>query len=120
MTTAFAPEATDTMTLEEVSRLRANDVSSMAGVSCTVAESGQYLDEYYQDHERWNYQGGVTGKFWDKVYEVVAILETAEEWPFEPIEVSNDKTVLYDGHHRSNAAILAGWDKPIPVKQWSF
>ncbi|EKF22980.1 hypothetical protein C731_2983 [Mycolicibacterium hassiacum DSM 44199] len=120
MTTAFAPEATDTMTLEEVARLKANDVSSMVGISCSVAESGQYLEEYYQSNPRWNYQGGVTGKFWDKVHEVVDILNVSDEWPFEPIEVNRDKTVLYDGHHRANAALLAGWDKPIPVKQWNF
>jgi hypothetical protein len=55
----------------------------------------------------------VKGKFWEKVHEVVNILNVSDEWPFEPLFVSN-KT-LYNGHHRANAAILAGWSKPIPV-----
>ncbi|AGK86116.1 ParB-like nuclease domain protein [Mycobacterium phage Kerberos] len=120
MTTAFAPSTTPTMTTEEVAQLRAQDVYSCLGIDCTVAESGKYLEEWYRDNARWNYQGGVKGKFWEKVGEVVDILKNSNEWPFEPIEVSRDKTRLYDGHHRSNAAILAGWDKPIPVEVWGF
>lgn len=106
------------MTTDEVAQLRASDCMSCAGVDCTVADSGPVLEEFYQTTPRYNYQGGVTGKFWAKVHEVVDILNSSNEWPFEPLEVSRDRKTLWDGHHRSNAAILAGCDKPIPVEEW--
>uniref|UniRef100_A0AAU8GRN0 ParB-like nuclease domain n=1 Tax=Mycobacterium phage BabyBack TaxID=3158877 RepID=A0AAU8GRN0_9CAUD len=106
------------MTTAEVAQLKASDCSSCMDVDCTVAESGPVLEKFYQSTPRYNFRGGVTGHFWTKVNEVAEILKGSDTWPFEPIEVSSDRTVLYDGHHRSNAAILAGWDKPIPVEVW--
>ena len=113
-------ERTDykTMTTEEISALKANDVFSCLGKDVTVAESGEYLDDYYKRTARYNY-GNQKGKFWDKVQDVVDILNVSDEWPFKPLTVNNGR--LEDGHHRANAAILAGWDKPIPVtKDWFF
>ncbi|WP_232077231.1 hypothetical protein [Mycolicibacterium aichiense] len=106
-----------TMTLEEVSQLRAGDVDAYGGNdSVSVADSGPHLAEYYETTPRYNYRGGVCGMFWDKVQEVVDILLVSHEWPFEPLTVGGD--TLYDGHHRANAAIIANWDKPIPVEPW--
>ncbi|QBP30562.1 ParB-like nuclease domain protein [Mycobacterium phage Charm] len=107
----------DTMTLEEVCALKSGDCSGAMGVDCTIAESGPVLEEFYETNPRWNY-GNQTGKFWEKVGEVVNILKTSNDWPFEALEVNGDKTYLFDGHHRANAAILANWDKPIPVQTW--
>ncbi|AHG23870.1 hypothetical protein CH25_gp16 [Mycobacterium phage EagleEye] len=112
MTTATMTR-TDTMTLEEVSQLRSGDVDSIFGIDCTIADSGEHLDEYYQKYPRYNFRK--PGGFWAKVNEVAEILKGSDEWPFEPIEISSDRKTLWDGHHRSNAAILVGWDKPIPV-----
>ncbi|QFP95566.1 ParB-like nuclease domain protein [Mycobacterium phage GaugeLDP] len=108
----------DFMTTAEVAKLYASDCESMGGVVATVEDSGPILDEYYQHTPRYNFRGGVTGHFWTKVNEVAEILKGSDTWPFEPIEVSSDRKVLYDGHHRSNGAILAGWDKPIPIEVW--
>ena len=105
-----------TMTVDQIAELKASDVDCRFGETVSVAESGPYLDEYYQTTPRYNYRGGVTGHFWTKVNEVADILKGSDEWPFEPIEVCG-KTLL-DGHHRSNAAIVAGWDKPIPVVKY--
>ncbi|AOT24824.1 ParB-like nuclease domain protein [Mycobacterium phage Isiphiwo] len=111
--------AEDTLTLEEVSGLSSNDVASMRSVYCTIAESGEHLHEYYKENSRAVYDGGPYeyGKFWEKVSQIADILKGSDEWPFPPLVVRG-KT-LYDGHHRANAAIKAGWDKPIPVtEQW--
>ncbi|AVP42209.1 ParB-like nuclease domain protein [Mycobacterium phage GreedyLawyer] len=112
MTTAVLEK---TLTLEEVSALHSNDVASMRGEYVTVAESGEHLNEYYKVHSRPVSVGGPYeyGKFWDKVSQVAEILKCCDEWPFPPLVV-REKT-LYDGHHRANAAIKVGWDKPIPV-----
>ncbi|QBJ01166.1 ParB-like nuclease domain protein [Mycobacterium phage Arissanae] len=107
----------DTLTLDEVKALQANDVAGLCGPICTVEESGKYLEQYYLSNSR-SISGDQTsppvyGGFWTKVGEIAAILKDADEWPFPPLVV-RDKT-LYNGHHRSNAAIMAGWDKEIPV-----
>jgi len=103
----------DTLTLEELKKLNSNDATAMVGIKATVEESGTILHEYYLDHPRYNYRGGVKGKFWDKVGECADILRTAEEWPFPPLEVVGG--TLVDGHHRANAALMVEWDKEIPV-----
>lgn len=108
-----APTLEFTLTLEEVMALDANDTACMAGIKTTVADSGAVLDSYYQHHERYNFRGGVKGHFWTKVNEVAEILKGSNEWPFQPLTVNGER--LLDGHHRANAAIVAGWEKPIPV-----
>lgn len=102
--------ATMMMTLEEVAALHAGDVD---GDDVTVGESAPFLEKYYETTPRYNYRGGVTGMFYDKVVEVASILEQADEWPFPALAAKHG--VLYDGHHRANAALLVGWSKPIPV-----
>ncbi|QGH78087.1 ParB-like nuclease domain protein [Mycobacterium phage LoneWolf] len=99
----------------EVSALKSNDVENMMGIPCTIAESGEHLNRYYQTHARRISEDShpVTGGFWTKVGEVAAILKDSTVWPFPPLMVREG--VLYDGHHRANAAIKAGWDKEIPV-----
>lgn len=101
--------------LDDVKDLIANDVLVEMGIEVPVSEAGPYLDQYYQSTPRWNY-GGQTGKFWDKVHEVADILNVSNEWPFEPIEVWQGS--LQDGHHRTQAALLVEWDKPIPCSAW--
>ncbi|QFG12583.1 ParB-like nuclease domain protein [Mycobacterium phage Toaka] len=115
MTTALGYE---TLTLDEVKSLTSNDVAGLCyqyGVS--VEDSGAHLDEYYQSNARSIRDGGpsVYGHFWTKVGEVEAILKTSDQWPFPPLTVREN--TLYDGHHRANAAIKAGWDKEIPVTE---
>lgn len=107
------------LTLEEVANLKAADVDSIMGETVSVSESGKYLERYYETTPRYNYRGGVTGKFWDKVREVADILEQSEEWPFPALAVVGG--VLFDGHHRANAALLVKWDKGIPTETsyWS-
>ncbi|ATW60218.1 ParB-like nuclease domain protein [Mycobacterium phage Ph8s] len=113
MTAALLDRAT--MTVDEVSALTSNDVAGLCFEHATVGESGPLLDEFYQENARSVSPGTppVKGKFWDKVDQVADILKESDEWPFNPLTVIG-KT-LYDGHHRANAAIRVGWDKPIPV-----
>ena len=101
----------ETMTIDEVSELWADDCYKRV----TVAESGPVLNDEYSRDE-WYTE--TYGSFWGKVGEIADILKKSIEWPFEPLEVSRDRKVLFDGHHRSNAALLVGWDKPIPVDSW--
>ncbi|AER48278.1 ParB-like nuclease domain protein [Mycobacterium phage Blue7] len=116
MTTAVLDK---TLLVEEVSELTSNDVASMRGVHVTIAESGEHLNEYYKENSRVVYEGGPYeyGKFWDKVSQIADILKGSDEWPFPPLVVRGN--ILYDGHHRANAALKVGWDKPIPVtEEW--
>ena len=106
-----------TMTIAEVMQLKSGDVLAYSNKEVAIADSGKYLEEYYKTTPRYNYRGGVKGKFWEKVYEVVDILQDSDAWPFEPIEVSCDGRLM-DGHHRTHAAMIVGWDKPIPVEVW--
>lgn len=129
--TAFAPMpsgtvATEVKTLpaETVFDLIAGDVESMTGERVTVREAGPIL-------ERWHESGA--GRYWrngkghrDSGYETWAeyvdamadVLRTADEWPFDPIELWRNGGTLSDGHHRTQAALRAGWDKPIPYTRW--
>ncbi|QFG11598.1 ParB-like nuclease domain protein [Mycobacterium phage BogosyJay] len=113
MTTALHTDTT--LTTDQVKRLRSNDVENMMGISCTIEDSGQHLDRYYHNNSRRisDHTPPVYGGFWTKVGEVAAILKDSTDWPFPPLMVREG--VLYDGHHRANAAIKAGWDKEIPV-----
>lgn len=106
-----------TLTLEEVSALHSNDVASLMGVKATVADSGKHLEDYYRENSRSvrKYSKPEYGKFWDKVEEIAALLDGAKEWPLPPLMVK--RGTLYDGHHRANAAIKVGWDKPIPTTE---
>ncbi|ABE67409.1 ParB-like nuclease domain protein [Mycobacterium phage Che12] len=110
----------DTLTVDEVSALDSNDVAGLCHVSSTVGESGKHLNEFYKENARSISPGtpAVKGKFWEKVGQVADILKRSDEWPFDPLTVRG--TTLYDGHHRANAAILAGWSKPIPVSEQFF
>ncbi|QBJ00268.1 ParB-like nuclease domain protein [Mycobacterium phage Pharaoh] len=113
---------TDTLTLDEVSKLNSNDVACLLRTQCTIADSGQHLEGYYITNSREVRPGSghsEYGRFWDKVGEIAEILKGSDEWPLPPLMVRGD--TLYDGHHRANAAIKAGWDKPIPVTDmWTF
>jgi hypothetical protein len=42
------------------------------------------------------------------------ILRAADTWPFPPLHAAGQS--LWNGHHRAQAAILAQWDKPIPIR----
>ncbi|ALF00958.1 hypothetical protein SEA_SERENITY_91 [Mycobacterium phage Serenity] len=110
----------DTLTVDEVSALTSNDVAGLCYAFATVAESGPLLDEFYQENARSVSPGTppVKGKFWEKVDQVAEILKASDEWPFDPLTVRDN--TLYDGHHRANAAIKSGWDKPIPVSERFF
>lgn len=118
MTTALAEK---TMTVEEISSLKSNDLRCLMSVDSTIAESGKHLESYYQNNSR-SIEPGVSGPsvyggFWTKVSQVADILKGSDEWPFPPLTVRGDH--LFDGHHRANAAIKAGWSKPIPVtEEW--
>ncbi|AVI04157.1 ParB-like nuclease domain protein [Mycobacterium phage Phonnegut] len=104
------------LTLDEVKNLTSNDVAGLCWQhDVKVEDSGDYLDGYYQENSRPIREGSspVYGEFWTKVGEVAAILKDAPTWPFPPLTVREG--VLYDGHHRANAAIKVGWDKEIPV-----
>ncbi|QFG08661.1 ParB-like nuclease domain protein [Mycobacterium phage Vanisoa] len=110
------------LTTEEIKGLSSNDVEQLLGFGCTIEESGPHLNSFYQTNARRISEQSphaVTGGFWTKVGEVAAILKDADVWPFPPLMVRGN--VLYDGHHRANAAIRIGWDKEIPVTtSWSF
>ncbi|AXH48852.1 ParB-like nuclease domain protein [Mycobacterium phage Steamy] len=112
----------DTLTVDEVSKLNSNDVAMLLRTACTIAESGKHLEGYYLTNSREVFPGdrnAQTGKFWEKVSQIEAILKEADDWPLPPLMVRGD--TLFDGHHRANAAIKAGWDKPIPVTtDWTF
>ena len=94
--------------LETLKDYRAHDCDNGA----TVEHSGAVLHEMYlDDTPRFNH-GMSNGAFWEKVNQIADILRVSEVWPFPPINIEGGG--LYDGHHRSNAAIMVGWDKPIP------
>lgn len=108
-----------TMMLDQVRKLMAGDTSNRH----TVEDSGPYLEAMYKGTQRYNFRtpsqpDGAQDRFWQKVHQVAALLLEADVWPFPPLNVWGD--TLMDGHHRSNAAILVGWDKPIPVYGSNF
>lgn len=111
-----------TMPAAEVYELRANDIKEFA---CTVREAGPALERW---HETWNDKHNRPFAWWkghrdsghetwsEYIDSLADILRDAEVWPFPPIEVSRSRNALYDGHHRTQAALRAGWDKPIAVQ----
>jgi hypothetical protein len=108
---------TNTITLDQLAALRAGDLEQ-ANVS--IADSGPFLHEMYLHEPRYNHEMQ-TGKFWEKVEQHADMLRAAQasgKWPFPPLEVDLDSATLRDGHHRSNAAIIVGWEHPIPVEAW--
>jgi hypothetical protein len=105
------------MMLDELVSLQAGDV---VAATVSIAESGPFLHEQYLHEPRYNH-GGQTGKFWEKVEQHADKLRAAQasgEWPFPRIEVDLDNGTLVDGHHRSNAAMIVGWEHPIPIEEW--
>lgn len=102
------------ITVDDLDSIIAHDVSCYTGDYVPVSKAAPHLEQYYRTTPRYNYKGGVTGQFWNKVQEIVEILHGSNEWPFKPVQVRGG--VLYDGHHRCTAALVAGWDKPIPVE----
>ncbi|QGJ88838.1 ParB-like nuclease domain protein [Mycobacterium phage Yecey3] len=107
------------MSLAEVKALKSGDCSGCMGVECTIEESGPVLEKFYENTPRWNH-GSQTGKFWEKVGEHADLLRDSNDgsWPFPPLELGQNGTWLYDGHHRANAAIMVDWPHPIPVEVW--
>lgn len=122
----MADTLTRTMPAEQVYSLRANDVRSATGARVLVRDAAEALERWHEDmHERTNARTATWWKghrdsgheSWSEYVDSLAdILRSAEEWPFPPIEVSGPW--LYDGHHRTQAALRAGWDKPIPIQTW--
>lgn len=104
------------MHVDDVKELIANDLVSMIGRGdITVEEAGPYLEEYYQDHRRWN-RPAASGGFWGYVEELADVLRNSNDWPFPDISVCDG--ALFDGHHRVTAAIIVDWQGDIPVDRW--
>jgi hypothetical protein len=51
---------------------------------------------------------------------LASVLAGAQEWPFPPLTGDPANARLDNGHHRAQAAVLAGWDKPIPVTYFDY
>lgn len=87
------------ITLEQLCNLACHDYDSWGEISA----------------ENWKQHGNTrwlrrTPEYIQHLADILAVSAT---WPFPPLQVSGSQ--LWNGHHRAQAAVLAQWDKPIPV-----
>lgn len=105
----------------EVYQLIAADARSAGHPGVKVCDARPILEPWHNQSIGWYTNGhrDSGARTWSEyVDRMVSILRTADDWPFPPIVV--DGKTLLDGHHRTQAALAAGWDKPIPAQTYDY
>lgn len=108
-----------TITLDELKQLESGDFGGPVGEIGERFYGTTYLEVKGSDwHDRSGKRRPSGGKRHSEHYVALLALTLLieGEWPFPAL--SGTHTELWNGHHRSQAALLIGWDKPIPYQYY--
>lgn len=108
-----------TITVDQLSGLQSGDFAGFT--LAQLAEGEFYRPSFCRGSSFTTDDGNYVRSPWKRHSEeyIVALalqLLMSDEWPFPPL--SGDTQSLWNGHHRSMAALLIGYKKPIPFREY--